>query len=114
VLTADEAVTKALIKHLDATAMAPAATATPIREPADDAELRLDAPPAPAHDVPELFGAIREHFTPHAVAAIVSCLRLNQTNSPDVDRQIEWFEEQLLHLLGGGQRQSQLVEELGL
>ena len=57
---------------------------------------------------------LREHLSPQAVAAIVSCLRINRTNDDDVDRQVHWFAEELCKLLGGYEQQSRLAEELGL
>ena len=35
----------------------------------------------PANDEAELFEAIREQLSPHAVAAVISCLRINRTNN---------------------------------
>ena len=58
--------------------------------------------------------SLRENLGPHAVAAIVSCLRINRTNDNDVDQQVHWFAEELCMLLGGYQQQSRLAEELGL
>ena len=68
----------------------------------------------PENDESELFDAIREQISPHAVAAIASCLQARRTNNPDVDRQVRWFHDQLCELLGGNEEQSQLAEELGL
>ena len=53
-------------------------------------------------------------MSPHAVAAVASCLQINRTNNPDVDRQVRWFHGQLCELLGGHEQQSRLAEELGL
>ena len=61
-----------------------------------------------------LFDALRDNLSPHAVAAVVSCLRINRTNNGDVDRQVHWFAEELVKLLGGHEEQSRLAEELGL
>ena len=58
--------------------------------------------------------SLRENLSPHAVAAIVSCLRINRTNNNDVDTQVHWFAEELCKLLGGYAQQSRLAEELGL
>jgi hypothetical protein len=58
--------------------------------------------------------AIRDQLSPHAVAAIASCLQINRTNDADVDRQVRWFHGQLCELLGGFEQQSRLAEELGL
>ena len=68
----------------------------------------------PENDESELFDAIREQLSPQAVAAIVSCLRINRTNNMDVDRQVHWFAEELIKLLGGYEQQTRLAEELGL
>ncbi len=42
----------------------------------------------PENDEQELFDAMREQLSPHAVAAIVSYLQPARTNNSDVDRQI--------------------------
>jgi len=68
----------------------------------------------PENDDSELFVAIREQISPEAVAAIASCLQINRTNNPDVDRQVRWFHDQLCEMLGGYEEQSRLAEELGL
>ena len=68
----------------------------------------------PENDESELFAAIREQISPHAVAAIAACLQANRTNNPDVDRQVRWFHDQLCEMLGGDEHQSRLAEELGL
>jgi len=57
---------------------------------------------------------MRDSLSPQAVAAIVSCLRINRTNNGDVDRQVHWFAEELCELLGGHEQQTRLAEELGL
>ena len=68
----------------------------------------------PENDESELFDAIREQLSPHAVAAIASCLQINRTNNPQVDQQVRWFHDQLCELLGGYEEQSQFAKELGL
>ena len=68
----------------------------------------------PGNDEADLFDAIREQLSPHAVAAIASCLQTSRTNNPDVDRQVDWFAEQLRELVGGDEQQTRLAEELGL
>ena len=67
----------------------------------------------PGSDETELFENIREQLSPHAVAAIASCLQINRTNNPQVDQQVRWFHDQLCELLGGYEQQSRLAEELG-
>ena len=68
----------------------------------------------PENDEQDLFDAVREQLSPHAVAAIASCLQANRTNNPDVDRQVRWFRDQLCDLLGGAEQQNRLAEELDL
>jgi len=68
----------------------------------------------PAEPGKELRDLLQDCMSPHAVAAIASCLQINRTNNPDVDRQVRWFHEQLCELLGGHEQQSRLAEELGL
>jgi len=68
----------------------------------------------PAEPGKELRDLLQDCMSPHAVAAIASCLQINRTNNPDVDRQVRWFYGQLCELLGGHEQQSRLAEELGL
>jgi hypothetical protein len=68
----------------------------------------------PENDETELFEAIREQLSPHAVASIVSYLQSARTNNQDVDRQVRWFAEELVKFLGGYEQQARLAEELGL
>ena len=68
----------------------------------------------PENDESDLFAAVREQMSPHAVAAIVSFLQPVRTNNSDVDRQVHWFAEELTKLVGGDEQQSRLAEELGL
>jgi hypothetical protein len=68
----------------------------------------------PENDESELFDAIREQLSPHAIASIVSHLQSARTNNQDVDRQVHWFTEELCKLLGGYEQQAHLAEELGL
>jgi len=68
----------------------------------------------PENDESDLFAAVREQMSPHAVAAIVSFLQPVRTNNSDVDRQVHWFAEELVKLVGGYEQQSRLAEELGL
>ena len=68
----------------------------------------------PENDESDLFAAVREQMSPHAVAAIVSFLQPVRTNNSDVDRQVHWFAEELVKLVGGYEQQSRLAVELGL
>jgi hypothetical protein len=68
----------------------------------------------PTSDESELFEAVREQLSPQAIAGIVAYLQPAETNNHDVDRQVRWFSEELVKLLGGYEQQSRLAEELGL
>ena len=68
----------------------------------------------PENDEQDLFDAIREQLSPHAVASIASHLQGASTNNGQVDRQVHWFTEELVKLLGGYEHQAHLAEELGL
>ena len=74
-------------------------------------KVHLDPRRDSAHGPPADFMAVGEA---EAVAAIASCLQINRTNNPDVDRQVRWFHDQLCEMLGGYEEQSRLAEELGL
>jgi len=60
-----------------------------------------------------LAGAVRDKLSPHAVAAIASLLRAGSTKSDDVNRQIQWFADLLTDVVGGGDQQNRLCEEVG-
>ena len=68
----------------------------------------------PENNEADIFEAIREQLSPHAVAAIAAVLQTNRTNNPEVDREVAWFHEQLAELVGGHETLSRLGEELGL
>jgi hypothetical protein len=71
----------------------------------------------PENDEQDLFDAIREQLSPHAVAAIAKRLSFNNssfTDNDDVDRQVRWFTEQLVELLGGVNERDRLAKEIGL
>ena len=57
---------------------------------------------------------LREHLSPHAVAAIAAYLQPVRTMDPDVVRQVRWFREQLAELIGGEDSMNRLCEEVGL
>jgi len=75
-------------------------------------KVRVTVPEAIDEQV--LFDALRDNLSPHAIAGVVSCLRINRTNNGDVDRQVHWFAEELTKLLGGYEQQTRLAEEIGL
>ncbi|GAH72042.1 unnamed protein product [marine sediment metagenome] len=74
--------------------------------------VRVTVPDAIDQDV--LFDALRDNLSPRAIAAVISCLRINRTNNRAVDEQVHWFAEELVKLLGGPGQQTRLAEELGL
>jgi len=58
--------------------------------------------------------ALRENLSPHAVAAIAAFCQTATTQRADVDRQIRWFADRLIELVGGGDEHNRLCEEAGL
>ena len=70
----------------------------------------------PENPKPEeaLADALRENLSPEAVAAVACCLTINRTNDQEVDRQVRWFHEKLVEVLGGYDEYNRLIEELGL
>ena len=79
----------------------------------DGSTVRVSVPEDPK---PEelLIDALRDNLSPEAVAAIASWLQPARTNDQNVDREVQWFAEQLAQALGGWDQQSSLAEELGL
>lgn len=65
------------------------------------------------HDESELFAHVREQLSPEAVAAIAAWLQPVQTNNADVNRQVAWFRDRLVEMLGTDQYNA-LCNELGL
>ena len=115
--TAEDAINKALIQYLDAMDAAAAAPSTnePVREPVRDTEIR-DAKPrqtGPANDVGDLIAALRNHLSPGAVTLVASCLGVARANDRNVEREVAWFRDQLVALLGG-EEYCRLQDELGL
>ena len=81
----------------------------------DGSKVRVTVPEDdPAEPAKELRDLLADCMSPQAVAAIVAYLQPVRTNNPDVDRQVHWFAEQLVKLLGGDKEQNRLAEELGL
>lgn len=68
----------------------------------------------PENDESELFDAIREQLSPHAVASIIAHIQGAATNNVQVDQQVYWFSQKLTELLGGHEQFNRLAEELGL
>lgn len=63
---------------------------------------------------PALVAVLRDNLSPEAVAAIVAHLQPVRTNDSKVDREVRWFAEELVKILGGDVQQARLAEELGL
>ena len=57
---------------------------------------------------------LRDNLSPEAVAAIVSYLQPVSTRDSAVNKEVAWFSEQLVELLGGYEQQTRLANELGL
>jgi len=70
----------------------------------------------PENPKPEdmLNDALRENLSPHAVAAIAAFCQTATTQRDDVDRQIRWFADRLIELVGGGDEHNRLCEDVRL
>jgi len=80
---------------------------------ANGKKVRVTVPENP-DPIETMQDAIRDQLSPHAVAAIVSYLQPVSTKDSAVNKEVAWFSERLVELLGGYEQQSRLAEELGL
>ncbi len=66
----------------------------------------------------DMFEAIKDNFSPEAVATMASYLDTANstvgTNSPSVNHQVAWFAHELRTLVGGDEEYSRLCQEVGL
>ena len=60
--------------------------------------------------------ALKDHLSPEAVAAIAAYLVARPTEAPNasVNKELNWFTDQLVELVGGDEAFNRLCEELGL
>ena len=61
-----------------------------------------------------LFDAIRDNFSPEAVAAMAMYLQAADTRSAEVNRQLLWLSNELATLVGGSEMLTDLANEIGL
>jgi len=66
-----------------------------------------------AVDEGELFAGLQDNLSPEAVAAIAAYLQPVATNNAAVNRQVAWFRDRLVELLGASQFDV-LCNDLGL
>ena len=76
-------------------------------------KVRVTVPENP-DSVETMLDAIRDQLSPPAVAAIVAYLQPVSTKDSAVNKEVAWFSERLVELLGGYEQQSRLSDELGL
>jgi len=77
-------------------------------------ETRVTIPDSDPTDEQILFDAMKDNFSPQAVAAIVAHLQPAATTNPNVDCQLRWFVDRLTDLVGGPEQLDSLCDELGL
>jgi hypothetical protein len=65
-------------------------------------------------DVQVLLDALRENFTPQAIAAMAAYLQGPDTKDAAVNRELEWFGNELVKLVGGNAMFTELMNEIGL
>ncbi len=69
----------------------------------------------PYRDESELSENLREQLSPHAVAAIVAYLQpAMSSRNAEVNRELDWFSDVLVQLLGGPESYQRITDELGL
>ena len=64
----------------------------------------------------DTLGALKDNLSPEAVAAIAAYLVARPTAAPNakVNRELNWFTDRLVNLVGGDEAFNRLCEELGL
>ena len=82
----------------------------------DGRTVRVTIPPPPTDEqlLADAMLTLREQLSPHTVAAMAGMLKLARTDSEEVNRQIAWFTEQLMAMVGGPQQQIRLADEVWL
>ena len=65
-------------------------------------------------DVEVLFDALRDNFSPEAIAAMAMYLQGPDTKSAEVNRELQWFSNELVKLVGGNETFTELANEVGL
>ena len=78
----------------------------------DGRKVRCTVPEDPTPDE-ILFDAIKDNFSPQAVAAMAAYLQAANTKNREVNRQLAWFASELIKLLGTT-GYGHLLEEVGL
>ena len=78
----------------------------------DGRTVRCTVPEDPTPDE-VLFDAVKDNFSPEAVAAMAAYLQAANTKNREVNRQLAWFAGELIKLLGAAGYQ-QLLGEVGL
>ena len=71
----------------------------------------VPADPTPAE---LLADAIKDTLSPEAVAAVVAALGTVTTNTRDTNRELAWFAEQLVTMVGGPEECNGLIDGIGL
>jgi len=68
------------------------------------------------HDksVSSLTDALRENLSPQTVAAMVAHLESVRTNDEAINRQVRWFADTLVEVVGGPEQLNRLYDELGI
>ena len=61
-----------------------------------------------------LHDVLKDNLSPEAVAIIAAYLQPAHCGQEQVDRQVRWFAEQLIELLGGDEAFNRVCDELGL
>mgnify|MGYP006977568949 CR=1 FL=1 len=74
----------------------------------------MNATNDPTDPAKELRDLVQDCMSPEAVATIVAYLQPAHCGDEQVDRQVQWFAEQLVEALGGDDALNRVCDELGL
>jgi len=76
----------------------------------DGKKVRVTVPESAS--VESLIDMVKEHLSPQAVAAIIAYLQPARVKDKAVQREVDWFREELENMVGKGL--AQLMDEVGL
>ena len=80
----------------------------------DGKKTQVTIPENPVDD--DTLEALKDNLSPEAVAAIAAYLVAHPAEAPNkaVNRELNWFTDRLLELVGGDEAFNQLCEDIGL
>ena len=83
-------------------------------ETADGRKVLVTVPEPAAICVGDLEAALKDNMSPAAIATIVAYIQPVRVDIPEVEREVLWFSEMLIGLLGGPDAFNRLIDDVGL